>query len=223
VIIQGPAIFIARHVVPHLSSFTRKFPGTKVELLTTASAVELVPDNIDIAIHVGTLPDAPLAAHKIASCRRTFCASPAYLCKAGEPRSLQELEHHKLLIEEHGKWDLAGPNGKITLAPKSAFRINCPEAVRQAALSGEGIMLASIWHAGHDLTAGQLVPILPEFREAPDVAIFALSGLKDKPSAKSLLFIDHLAACYGVPPYWDEITEEGEPLRIGCSLQGIEA
>src|SRR5690606_26120415 len=70
--------------------------------------------------------------------------------------------------------------------------------------SGLGIALCSTWLVRDELLSGQIVPILPQYREAQSVAVYAVYACKQFIPAKLRVFIDYLASVYGPAPYWDE-------------------
>src|SRR3546814_10685271 len=72
----------------------------ELDLQVTDKPVDLVANNIDLAIRFGSLPDRRLVARRLLSNRRYLCASPKYLKKHGEPESLADLAHHRR-SEEH--------------------------------------------------------------------------------------------------------------------------
>jgi DNA-binding transcriptional LysR family regulator len=159
---------------------------------------------VDIAIRIAELDDSSLVARKLAPCRKFFCASPAYLKEAGEPKTLKDLSSHKVLLENNTTWKLEGPEGVVTLKMASSIKTNSSEIVEQVLVSGYGIALRSSWQVREELLAKKLVPILPQYREAPGVAIFAVYPCKQFIPAKLRVFVDYLASIYAPEPYWDE-------------------
>lgn len=202
--ITAPTAFSRLHIAPHLRGFIRQYPGLTIEIIATDLIVDIVKEGIDLAIRIAELEDSSLVARKLAPCRRLFCASPIYLKEFGEPKSLSDLEHHRILAENYRAWRLEGPDGDITLKPSGEIKTNSSEIIHQSVLSGLGIALCSTWLVREELLSGELVPILPKYREAQTIGVHAVYACKQYVPAKLRVFIDYLASVYGSQPYWDD-------------------
>jgi DNA-binding transcriptional LysR family regulator len=91
--------------VDHLSSampeFLARYPHITFEFLVTNRLVDLIGDNIDIALQVGQLNNSTLVARKIVDLTRVVCASPKYLAHRGRPKSPSDLARHDCLTLSH--------------------------------------------------------------------------------------------------------------------------
>ncbi len=145
-----------------------------------------------------------MVAKKLAPCRRLFCASPEYLKEHGTPKSLSDLSKHNVLAENNAHWRVQGPEGVLSLKLSGDIKTNSGEIVHQALLAGCGISLRATWEVKDDLIAKRLIPILPQYREAPGVAVYAVYPDKHFVPTRLRVFIDFLAGIYGQTPYWDE-------------------
>ncbi len=76
--------------------------------------------------------------------------------------------------------------------------------MHQALLAGCGIALRSTWQVRDELLSKKLVQILPQYREAPGVAVYAIYPDKQYIPARLRVFVDFLAGIYSPTPYWDE-------------------
>jgi DNA-binding transcriptional LysR family regulator len=76
--------FARLHLVPRLGSFLDAHPKLRIELLMDDRVVDLVAENIDAAIRLGTLSDSSIRARKLAQTDRYLVASPSYLACKGE-------------------------------------------------------------------------------------------------------------------------------------------
>ena len=69
-------VFGRLHVLPVLVEFLQAYPEVNVRLALGDRIVNLLEDQIDLALRIGTLPDSGLIATTLGSIRRVVCASP---------------------------------------------------------------------------------------------------------------------------------------------------
>jgi DNA-binding transcriptional LysR family regulator len=65
-------------VAPAIPSFLEKHPELIVSLSFTDDIVDLLAQQADVAIRMGTLPDSSLVARRLGQSRRVVCAAPSY-------------------------------------------------------------------------------------------------------------------------------------------------
>ena len=94
------------------------------------------------------------------------------------------------------------------------IKTNSSEIVHQTLLAGCGIALRPTWQVRDELLSQKLVHILPQYREAPGVAVYAIYPDKQYIPARLRVFVDFLAGIYGPAPYWDEGLDL-DPAAIG--------
>jgi DNA-binding transcriptional LysR family regulator len=202
--ITAPTSFSRMHIAPYLGSFLKQYPDLSVEIIATDHMMDIVREGIDVAIRISELDDSSMVARKLAPCHRIFCASPAYLKEFGTPKKLTDLSSHKVIVENNVTWRLQGPEGVTSLKLTGEIKTNSSEIVHQALVSGCGVAFRSTWQIRDELLEKKLIPILPEYREAPGIAIYAVYPDKQFIPARLRVFVDFLAATYGPTPYWDE-------------------
>src|ERR1700761_2499145 len=93
--ISAPFSFGASQLTPALLDFAAAYPEVSLEVASTDRMVNLVEEGFDVAVRIGVLSDSSLVARRLAPVRFVTCASPAYLQRAGEPRSLEDLAGHE--------------------------------------------------------------------------------------------------------------------------------
>lgn len=87
---------LARYfVIPALPQFMARYPDIELSLSEADRLVDLIAEGVDCVLRAGTLGDSSLIGRRVATLRQVTCASPAYLRKYGEPRSLAELAQHR--------------------------------------------------------------------------------------------------------------------------------
>ena len=179
-----------RAVIPALPLFAGRHPALRVELLIDDKRQDLIVEGVDVALRFGTMADSNAVARKIMSTPRVIAASPAYLERAGVPRTPAELSSHRAIIGVTGigsGWTFSRPGqGDVTVRVDGQVMANQNEAAVAAAVAGLGIVATTRAGCGDELRSGALVELLPEWnRGAIDVhAVFA-SGRAAKPAAKA--------------------------------------
>jgi DNA-binding transcriptional LysR family regulator len=203
--ISAPTSFGRLHIVPHLKPFLDRYPRIEATLDLDDGFADLLGERIDVAIRISTEPPASLLAHRLAENHRFLCASPIYLAEHGTPQNLAELGQHRLLAARHQlPWRLEGPEGAVGVEGESIVRTNSSEVARDLCLAGLGIALRSTWDVGPALRDGRLIRILPDYRGATDVAIYAVQprGAGHSPNARA--FVEHFSALFSPVAPWDK-------------------
>lgn len=160
-------------VVPQLPEFLAKHPQLELELSSTDRRVDVVREGFDCVLRVGALSDSSLIARPLGFFRVINCASPAYLERFGEPRTLDDLAGHRLI---HYVPTLGGRpdcfeyhDGETyrELPLPGALTVNNAEAYEAACLAGLGLIQVPAVGTQHHLKSGALVEVLPQLRAAP--------------------------------------------------------
>lgn len=201
-----PTAFGRLHIAPRLKPFLDANPDLKLLIDLSDEYADLVAGSFDMAVRIGTLPDSSLVARRLAPNRRVLCASPQYLQQHGEPRTLQDLQAHRLLTAgPQVSWRMEGPEGQIVFKPRSIIETNSSEVVREAVVSGLGIGFRSTWDVSNELKTGVLKRVLPGYGSSPDVSIHAVYSGRRLVPVKVRAFVDYLVTIFGGPdePYWD--------------------
>lgn len=202
--VTAPTSFGRRRLAPYLKPFLDANPRLTLELNLTDAFVDLMAEDVDVAVRIGAFEATNPAMHRLAPNRRVLCASPDYIARHGTPQSLDDLRHHaQLAAENQSLWRLEGPEGSVSFRARSRVRTNSSEVARELVLSGAGIALRSTWDVGEELKSGQLQIVLPRYSGASDIAIFTLIAGRARSETRVRNFIDFLSGLYGDVPQWD--------------------
>ncbi|UHM90521.1 LysR family transcriptional regulator [Rahnella victoriana] len=189
-------VFGRFYIVPRLPALFERYPALNIELRVSERHIDLIEENIDIAIRHGELQDSALTQRKLAESPLITVGSPDYLARHGAPSSPAELGKHQCIVFNGGRgvhpWHFLDEQGKpIIHIPQGRFRSNDGEQQRAAALSGMGIAQIPAWLAGPDLASGALVPLLREFTRGamPVSAVFATRQMAN---SKVRVFVAYL-------------------------------
>ena len=166
--ITAPLTLAESRVIPMLTPFLAANPKIEIDFTASDHALNLVADNLDMAIGVGKLTDSRLVARKVGLARRIAVASPDYLDRAGRPVQPSDLAHHNCiscsLLGAGFNW--AFQDGASAMI-NGNFRADSPHVLRSAALGGIGIALNARWLFENDIASGALEIVLPETAPAP--------------------------------------------------------
>ena len=185
-------------VLPRLlAGYLRRYPKVKVDLVLQDHRLDLVADEMDVAIRAGTLPDSSLVARALPPIRLVVCAAPAYLTAHGTPQEPADLASHSCLdfayAAEPLHWRFTGSSGELTVNVSGNLGINSGQALRAAALEGIGIVMQPDILVADDLAAGRLVRLLDQYL-APALQLHLLTLPNRQPTPKLRSFIDHVVA-----------------------------
>lgn len=161
---------VVRHLLaPRIAEFRDRYPEIRLALDPSIRVVDLIEDNIDVAIRVGPLPSSSLVARRLAMVALVFVASPAYLERRGTPHEPGDLIAHDIinLKRELGPetWALETATGqRPTVAVTPLIAVNDPSIVIDLAAQGLGIAPVPLIYAQATIAAGRLVQVLPGHR-----------------------------------------------------------
>jgi DNA-binding transcriptional LysR family regulator len=193
--IAAPALLGRTVVAPLLPCFLARHPAVSIELLLVDRAVNLVEEDIHLAIRVGRLPDSALVARKLGDVRMIVCAAPSYIERRGTPCSPDELRQHDCLVfsDRPGAvdWHFKSAGTRRSARITGRLRANALDVLAAAAIDGAGIVRAPSWQVADDIEHGRLQRILQDYEpmHAPVNALFEHSR-RTSPSVRA--FLDYL-------------------------------
>ena len=202
------SVAIPPFLAPVIAEFVSLYPEVSVNLAMTDRMIDLVEEGFDLAVRNMSVPDSSLIARCVATYRLVVCGSPGYLAARGSPREPADLVHHNCLIYSHSawgsQWRFAGPDGEQSVAVAGNLQANSDNALRLAAVHGQGLALAPSFLLIDEIKSGRLVPVLTEFLQT-DHAINAIYPHRRHLSAKVRSFIDLLARRFRDDPAWADL------------------
>ena len=194
--ISGPTGFAALHLVPATAAFLKIHPKLEVEVSTYDRYVDLVEDNLDLAIHIGPLPDSMAKARRLADLRRVFFAAPGYFAEYGRPKHPQDLSKHQCIVRTARVGADIWPftvDGKVrTIKVSGRFRANGASVINEAAIQGLGIAIAPLWQVRPMVDRGLVEVTLARFAPPPIPVHATWSATRVLPP-KTRMFIDFLS------------------------------
>lgn len=170
--IATPLAFGTALLAPAIAAFLDQHPGVSVDVDLSERAVDLLTENVDLALRLGELAPSGLIARRLASFPLILVASPAYLSNHPAPERPRDLTAHQALIytQTHApaRWSFIGPAGaRESVAIDGRIRASDVGFLLDLARIGRGILLAPSFVLKESLAAGRLVPVLPGWHERP--------------------------------------------------------
>jgi DNA-binding transcriptional LysR family regulator len=217
--VSMPGDFASTALEQPLAGFIRDFPAVALELDLSPRRVDLLGENFDLAIRMGTLADdAQLAARRLAVFTIGLYAAPSLLREHGEPLTPDALRTMPalMLLSRSGEalpWQLSArstssadpaspsaakirrpvvPAPTHQIVPQQHVRANSPDVLIRLARSGAGVVAVADFFAEPYLARGELRRILPDWC-LPDVDCWAVFPGRRLMPAKTRAFIDMLA------------------------------
>jgi DNA-binding transcriptional LysR family regulator len=164
-------IFLGNNLLPKiLTECSKKYPKLNVEVILNDKSLNLVSENIDLAIRAGELKDSVLIARKIATLYFAPYASPSYLKKYGEPKHPKSLRDHQcILFSPLGRedWPLYNDKNRVNVTLVKKWIVDDLTLAKSLATGGNGITLLPTFACDEEIKKRQLVRILPEWRSSP--------------------------------------------------------
>ena len=153
-----------------LDSLLKKHDELSIDLILHDRLRDLIEEGIDLQVCVGEVSDSALISRRIGTTTAFLVASPDYLKGRAVPKEPADLQQHDCIVYHRwGRddvWWFAGPEGAVSASVRGRFRANNSEAVRRAALNGQGIALLSHLLVADDIGAGRLRVLMPAFPPA---------------------------------------------------------
>lgn len=169
--VTGPTVFGGRHLAPVINAFLADHPEVRADVTLHDRNLDLIEDELHVALRIGALADSSLLARRVGSVRRLTVASPDYLARRGEPKTPADLADHDTILTTgvsaapEWRFEANGRPRAVRLDPR--LRVNDVEAALATVMTGHGIGRALSYQVADDLAAGRLVRLLPDFEPAP--------------------------------------------------------
>ena len=194
-IVTAPVGLGRLYLLPILTEFLRTYPDITARLILRDRNYSL-PDEIDVALRVGVLPDSRLVALRVGPSQRVVCASPAYLAARGTPRTPDEIVGHDCVsfegLQAPNLWVFERDGAEIAVAVRPRLICSSVEAACDAAIDGMGLTRGASYHVAAAIAAGTLVTVLDDYRPAPTpVSLVHAAG--HRAPAKLRAFLDFAA------------------------------
>lgn len=170
--VAAPSDLARTILLPWLDEFLAEHPGVQLSLHVGDRMLDVVRDEVDVAIRYGEVVDSRLVIRPLAAFYPIVSAAPSYLARCGTPRHPQDLANHNCLIYGRGGrmyriWKFV-KDGQWTQVRVGGNRsVDDASLAREWALGGFGILLKTQIEQRNDLENGALVRLLADWQTEP--------------------------------------------------------
>ena len=149
---------------PYLPEFLRLYPKIDIQLLLEDRYVDLIEDQVDLAIRITEKPNDGLMGRKLLEIDHVICATPEYLSRFGTPQHPHDLKEHQCIyLGEQAidsKWKFQQGNKNLSVHVKGRYAANHTGVLLDAALQHLGIASLPFFVANKAMKNKQLTQVL---------------------------------------------------------------
>ena len=201
-----PLSFGLAHLNPVIDSFIEKHPEIQFDIDLGDRHINLIEENIDVAIRAGQLQDSQLIARKLFPVQTIACASPEFWARHGTPEVAEDLNDYQMLnysLGSDSRLAYTGPGGASgRISPKVQHQANNGEFLRNMAIEGRGFIIIPLFIVCDAIGTGQLVPVLKD-HTWNEISAYAVYPSTRHLSRRVRAFIDHLIAAFEHERPWE--------------------
>ena len=169
--VTAPSPLGHMHLMPLALEFMAAYPDIHLRLVLSDRVVNLIEENIDVAIRIGALSDSSMIATRVGSIRHVACASPGYLAARGRPDKPQDLTQHDCITIDAATsqraWRFVDGAKELVVPVRSRIDVSSSEAAVLAAVAGVGITRVMSYKMQAALETDQLEIVLASYEPEP--------------------------------------------------------
>ncbi len=170
---------------PIITSYIKKYPKMKIEMIITNQTLDLLSEGVDLAIRIGKLKDSSLIARKFLESGASLWADRDFIKKNGSPKNIKDLKDYPLILftQNDKKLNLQNSSGKtITIDDlPTQISVDDMETVKNFVNLGTGIGIIPDFLCINEEGSGKFTRILPDWRWNKVMLNFVYPGQKYVP------------------------------------------
>jgi len=187
------SISIPFFVAPVIAEFTSLYPEVNVNMTMSDHMVDLIEEGIDLAITTLPVPNSNLIIRRVGSVRLVVYGSADYFARRGMPANPDDLADHNCLKYAFSSWGsewrFKSPGGLRAIHVTGNMETNSVNALKQAAVLGQGLILVPDYFVADEVKSGRLIAVLTEFC-SPELPINAVYPHRQHLSTNLRSFLD---------------------------------
>ena len=190
-------------ILPAIPRFLRANPELSIDVQLSDECMDLIKNQIDVAVWLGKLDDSSNIARQLSKSHRVVCGSPHYFAEFGTPQHPSDLTGHNCLIYKSNNykssWKFTKGVRTINIDVSGNLQTSSSTVLMKAALSGLGIMVTQEWMARRAIRSGELIRILDQYEVSPtsqDTALYAVYPQGHRTSPNTRAFVDFLVSLF---------------------------
>ncbi len=170
--VHGPVCLGESHLYRMVAEFQDRNPAVAVDLILENRGVDLVHENIDVAVRIGRPTDQSQILRKVGLIRRILVASPDYLTKHGAVRRCEQLSKRPVIVTDavlsrQGTLTLCRGKTATEVSVNPILRTNNAQVLIGALKAGRGVGPVQVPLVTAELRSGALVRVLPQYEVRP--------------------------------------------------------
>jgi DNA-binding transcriptional LysR family regulator len=195
--ISVPVILGQEPFLDFLSRFLKAQPRIRIDLFITNLFLDLVAENIDVAIRFGELDDSSLVATRIGKSVRYVVAAAEYMKGRKLPVEPADLKLYDCVMlharNNETDWDLVCGRRKARIRVSGPISSRDFNSVSAFVYRGHGIGLLPSTYCEEALASGALIRLLPKWA-SPQIPVFAVYSNRKFRPLRLNIFLGALAA-----------------------------
>jgi len=195
VVLLLPALFSQHVMAPLLSRYLDLYPDISLVVHYHDRFPNMTEEGLDVAVWIGELPASSLIARPVGQVRHWVCASPGYLDRHGEPRSPDDLEHHRLVATQVHRewlfWDFCQDDHVQRIRGRARLSCTTVQAAITASIQGAGLIRCLSYPLYAEVAQGRLRRVLQAY-ELPALPVQVLYREGRKASMRVRSVVDFM-------------------------------
>ena len=195
--ISVPVILGQQPFLDFISRFLKDHARIRIDLFITNVFLDLVAENIDVAIRFGELQDSSVVATAIGKSIRYVVAAPEYLKGRKLPLEPADLKSHDCVMlgakNNETDWDLVAGRKKVRVHVTGPLSSRDFNSVSSFVYRGHGVGLLPSTYCDEAIANGRLIRLLPQWASA-QIPVFAVYSSRKFLPLRMSAFLEALAA-----------------------------
>ena len=194
--VGAPSEIGRKRIAPLIERFSDRYPDVEVRLVLSDVGLDVIDDNLDVALRIGLPPDTGVIAKQLLASRRIVCASPEYIARRGMPLTLDDLAHHDCLRLVRGqrvfdRWLFIEHGRRREVQVRGTLSTASGEVLHDWVLKGRGLALKAYWDIAEDVKSGALIECLAAYH-CDHINLYAVFASRRHLSPRIRVFLDFM-------------------------------
>jgi DNA-binding transcriptional LysR family regulator len=199
--VGAPSEIGRKQIAPMITAFCERYREVEVRLILSDIGLDVIDDNLDIAVRIGLPDDTGVVARKLLSSRRVVVGAPGYLVRHGTPRTPADLASHDCIRLVRGqrvfdRWRLLDDGRPRDVPVSGRLSTANGEVLHDWARGGRGLALKALWDIEDDLRTGALIECLADYH-CDEIELYAVYASRRHLAPRIRAFLDFMADAFG--------------------------
>ncbi len=154
-------------LAPLLNKFHHAYPDIDIEIILSDHRLDMVVEQIDLAIRHGALPDSSLIARKLKNVSYSLVATPEFLASKREILTPNDITQYSLISFTYQgfskQWTFKKDSKEYRINIQPKLTISNAAAIKECVKNNFGIAMLADWTIKNDIQSGSLVSVLPDW------------------------------------------------------------